>query len=73
MSIIEALEELAEAIATAFVNVAVKLGEIFFTPTTENLAGFVVTPLGYIALIGLVMGLVVLVFNWITRLVKSRR
>lgn len=73
MSIIDVLKELAEAIAGAFVEVAQALGGIFFTATTENTAGFTVTPLGYVALIGLVMGIVVLVFNWVTRLVKAKR
>lgn len=73
MSIIDALKELAEGIGSVLVECAKQIGAIFFEPSTLNATGFVLTPIGYIALIGLVMGLVTMVFNWVTRIVKGRK
>jgi hypothetical protein len=51
---------------------------VFFVTFTSvgqllNTEGVVnVTPLGYLALIGLVVGICYKLFNWVTRLIKAR-
>lgn len=69
MSIVEVLTQLGEGIAGLFVEIASTLATIFFT---VNETGFNMTPLGYIALIGLVLTIVWRLFNYIRSLVRGR-
>ena len=73
MSIADVLAELGQAIAEMFVAVAKSLGGIFFDYSATNTAGFTVTPLGYVALLSLTLGIIYFVFRWVTSLVKSKR
>lgn len=69
MGIVEVLTELAEAISGLFVKVFSQLTTIFFTITET---GFTLTPLGYIALIGLVLSIVYRLFNFVRGLIRTR-
>lgn len=67
--IVQVLSQLGEGIATMFVNVLQVLATVFFTISET---GFDVTPLGYLALIGLVIGIVWRLFTWVRGLVRGR-
>lgn len=69
MSIVEVLTQLGEGIAGLFVEIANTLATIFFTISET---GFEMTPLGYIALIGLVLTIVWRLFNYVKSLVRGR-
>lgn len=69
MSIIEVLTQLGEGVASLFVQIANTLATIFFT---IGETGFQMTPLGYIALIGLVLTIVWRLFNYVKSLVRGR-
>lgn len=69
MSIIEVLTQLGEGVASLFVQIANTLATIFFT---IGEGGFQMTPLGYIALIGLVLTIVWRLFNYVKSLVRGR-
>ena len=71
MGIASVLTSLGEALAGVFVSVANTLSGIFFTITEAGAVN--VTPLGYLALIGLVLGIVYFIFNWVTKLIKGKK
>lgn len=69
MGIVEVLTELAEGIGGLFVKIFSQLSAVFFTITET---GFTLTPLGYIALIGLVLSIVYRLFNFVRGLIRIR-
>lgn len=74
MTLVQAMTEIATAVSSTFVAIAQSLSGIFFT-STQTTAGEIVsniTPLGYLALISLVTGFVLLVFNKIFGLFRGR-
>lgn len=69
MSIVEVLTQLGQGVASLFVEIANTLATVFFK---VGEAGFEMTPLGYIALIGLVLTIVWRLFNYVKSLVRGR-
>lgn len=74
MGIVAALTELASGIASVFVSVLTALSEVFITSVegTGGAVALALTPIGYVALIGLVITIIYFLFNWLTRLFKQR-
>lgn len=70
MSLLNVLTELGEGISSLFVSIAQKIVTIFFSVTEGG--ALQVTPIGYIALIGLVLSVVYFVFRWVASLVRGR-
>lgn len=69
MTITQVLTDLGGGIAGLFVNILQTLSTIFFT-ISEGVVNM--TPLGYLALIGLVVGIVYKLFNWVVKLIRAR-
>ncbi len=69
MTLTAVFTDLGGGIAGLFVSIVNSLATIFFT-VSEGVVN--VTPLGYLALIGLVVGICYKLFNWVTRLIKAR-
>jgi hypothetical protein len=69
MTITAVLTDLGGGIAGLFVNILQTLSTIFFT-ISEGAVNM--TPLGYLALIGLVVGIVYKLFNWVVKLIRAR-
>lgn len=73
MGLSEILSDLGAGIAGLFVEMANTLAQIFFTiNTAEGVTTFTITPLGYIALIGLVLSIAYFMFRWISSLFRQR-
>lgn len=70
MGIVEVLTELGEGLASMFVTVLQTLAQIFFT--VGEAGAITITPLGYIALISLVVTIVWRLFNFVRGLITSR-
>ena len=70
MGLSNALGDLGTGIATLFTNILQVLAQIFFT--VSEAGAITITPLGYLALIGLVLGIVYFLFRWITSLIRGR-
>lgn len=70
MGIVEVLSDLGAGIAGMFVEILQTLATIFFT--ISEAGAFTMTPLGYIALIGLVLAIVYRLFNYVRALLKNR-
>lgn len=70
MNIVNVLSELGTGIAKMFVDALNELTKIFFI--TGEGGAIVLQPLAYIALIGLVIGIVWKLFNFVKNLIKSR-
>lgn len=68
MGIVEVLTSLGQGIATMFVEVLQVLATVFFTISET---GFEMTPLGYLALIGLVLAIVWRLFSWVRGLIRG--
>lgn len=69
MGIVEVLTSLGQGIATMFVEILQVLATVFFKISET---GFEMTPLGYLALIGLVLAIVWRLFSWVRTLVRGR-
>lgn len=69
MGIVEVLTSLGQGIATMFVEILQVLATVFFKVSET---GFEMTPLGYLALIGLVLAIVWRLFSWVRSLVRGR-
>lgn len=69
MGLVNVLSNLGTGIATMFTSVLQVLSQIFFTidATSGDIA---VTPLGYLSLIGLVIGIVYRLFTWVRGLIS---
>ena len=70
MTFTAVLSDIGGGIAGLFVSILQTLATIFFTISEAGVV--TMTPLGYLALIGLVIGVVYKLFNWVVRLVKGR-
>jgi hypothetical protein len=70
MTFTQVLTDLGGGIAGLFVSILQTLATIFFTISETGVVNM--TPLGYLALIGLVIGIVYKLFNWVVRLIKGR-
>lgn len=70
MGIAEVLMDLGEGIGALFVSVLNKLATIFFTIGEGG--AFSMTPLGYLALIGLVLTIVYRLFNYVRSIIRGR-
>jgi hypothetical protein len=70
MTFTQVLTDLGGGIAGLFVSILQTLATIFFTISETGVVSM--TPLGYLALIGLVIGIVYKLFNWVVRLIKGR-
>lgn len=70
MGIVEVLTELGEGLASMFVTVLQTLAQIFFVVGEGGT--ITITPLGYIALISLVVTIVWRLFNFVRGLITSR-
>lgn len=70
MGIVDALTNLGTGIARLFTSVLQELATIFFTVSESG--AITMTPLGYLALIGLVIGIVYFLFRWVAGLIKGR-
>lgn len=71
MTLTAVLTELGGAIADLFVSIVGKMSEIFFSVGTSGAIS--VTPIGYLALISLVLTIVYFVFRWVSGLIKGRK
>lgn len=70
MSIVQTLTELGEGISSMFVSVLNQLATVFFTVGESG--AITITALGYIALIGLVVGIVWRLFTFVRGLIRAR-
>jgi hypothetical protein len=70
MDIVTALTNLGTGIAKLFTSVLQELATIFFT--VSEAGAITMTPLGYLALIGLVVAIVYYLFRWISGLIRGR-
>lgn len=70
MGIVETLTELGSGISSMFVSVLNQLATVFFTVGESG--SITITSLGYIALIGLVIGIVWRLFNFVRSLIRAR-
>ena len=71
MSIVNALTEIGQGLATTLTNIITNISAVFFA--TGEQGAITLKPLGYIALIGLALSLVYFAINFVMRLVKARR
>lgn len=71
MSIVNALTEIGQGIATTLSTIITSISGVFFATGAEG--AIELKPLGYIALIGLALSLVYFAINFVMRLVKARR
>lgn len=71
MTLTAVLTELGGAIADLFVSIVGKMSEIFFS--VGSAGAISVTPIGYLALISLVLTIVYFVFRWVSGLIKGRK
>lgn len=71
MSIVNALTEIGEGLASTLTTVIGSISSVFFSTGAEG--AIELKPLGYIALIGLALSLVYFAINFVMRLVKARR
>lgn len=69
MGLVNVLSDLGTGIATMFTSVLQVLSQIFFTIDATS-GDITVTPLGYLALIGLVIGIVYRLFTWVRGLIS---
>ena len=72
MSIVAALTEIGEGLASTLTKIISSIGDVFFTQAADG-GAITLKPLGYIALIGLALSLVYFAINFVMRLVKARR
>ena len=71
MSIVTALTEIGQGVASALTSILTSVSGVFFK--TGEGGAITLKPLGYIALIGLALSLVYFAINFVMRLVKARR
>lgn len=76
MNLGQVLTELATGVSNMFVSIFEAIAGIFveLVPATESAAAYIsVTPIGWLALIGLVIGIVTLILNKVTNLFKGKK
>lgn len=71
MSIVNALTEIGQGLASTLATIIGSISGVFFATGAEG--AIELKPLGYIALIGLALSLVYFAINFVMRLVKARR
>ena len=71
MSIVNALTEIGQGLASTLSSIIGSISGVFFSTGAEG--AIELKPLGYIALIGLALSLVYFAINFVMRLVKARR
>ena len=71
MSIVNALTEIGQGLASTLSGIIGSISGVFFA--TGAGGAIELKPLGYIALIGLALSLVYFAINFVMRLVKARR
>lgn len=71
MSIVNALTEIGQGLASTLSTIIGSISGVFFSTSAEG--AIELKPLGYIALIGLALSLVYFAINFVMRLVKARR
>ena len=71
MSIVNALTEIGQGLASTLTTIITSISSVFFK--TGEAGAITLNPLGYIALIGLALSLVYFAINFVMRLVKARR
>ena len=71
MSIVNALTEIGQGLASTLSTIITSISGVFFSTSAEG--AIELKPLGYIALIGLALSLVYFAINFVMRLVKARR
>ena len=71
MSIVNALTEIGQGLASTLTTIITSISGVFFK--TGESGAITLNPLGYIALIGLALSLVYFAINFVMRLVKARR
>ena len=71
MSIVNALTEIGQGLASTLSTIIGSISGVFFSTSAEG--AIELKPLCYIALIGLALSLVYFAINFVMRLVKARR